>query len=59
MASYDCLICGQKCLSRGGLHRHTDAKHAAFLTPEESTQHTRIHHSYLDGMYMYRLPLQK
>lgn len=49
MTSYDCLICGHTCLSRGGLRRHTDAKHSTPPTPKESTQHKRIRHPYLNG----------
>ena len=47
--SYNCLICGKKCASSGGLARHQNSKHQANLQPEEINQYTRIHHPHLTG----------
>jgi hypothetical protein len=49
--SYDCLVCGKKCTSSGGLLRHRNSKHQANLLPEEINHYTRIHHPHLTGMF--------
>lgn len=52
LAAFECTICGQKCLSSGGLKRHTAARHPQLLIPSELKQHTRIRHLHLDGMIL-------
>jgi len=48
MTSFDCPICGHRCLSCSGLSHHKNYVHLTNLRPDNST-HKCIYHWYLDG----------
>ncbi|KDR82215.1 hypothetical protein GALMADRAFT_135579 [Galerina marginata CBS 339.88] len=47
--SFDCLHCGQKCRSSGGLRKHQESRHPKITLPEEATRYTRICHPHING----------
>jgi len=51
MLPFDCLICGHKCRSQGGLCRHTNSRHPHIPPLDASAKHKRIYHQFLNGMY--------
>ena len=53
MPVLDCSTCGRKFRSSGGLCQHNNTFHRSGPAPQESTQHTRINHEFLNGMFEF------
>jgi hypothetical protein len=46
----DCNICGEKCLSAGGLTRHFNAQHRGTQPPTEIRRYKREYHPQINGL---------